>query len=41
MELLIGLLEEYRDALYTENKERIKRLGDLIRRRMSIVENNQ
>lgn len=38
MELLVGLLEEYKDALHTDNKERIKRLGELLRRRMDTVE---
>lgn len=41
MELLIGLLEEYKDALHTDNKERIKRFGELLRKRMNVVENNQ
>lgn len=38
MELLIGLLEEYRDALCTDNEERIKRLGELLRKRMEVIE---
>ena len=38
MELLINLLEEYIDALHTDNKGRIKRLGMLLRKRMEDIE---
>lgn len=38
MNLLLDLLEEYRGALYTDNHDRIRRLGKYIRDYMKEVE---
>ena len=38
MTLLFDLMDEYKDALHTDNHTRIKRLGELIRKRMKELE---
>ena len=38
MTLLLDLMDEYKDALHTDNQGRIKRLGKLIRKQMKELE---